>query len=234
MSSDGEVTFRPWHSVPLTAGLRPMGRFAMVDEADYELVSAYRWGVTEGVRRSGSTCGPYAVVHVRGSDGKRLWIGMHRLITGWPQTDHINRYGLDNRRDNLRPATTTENSRNRGPIYGGHSSRFKGVIWRKRERKWQARIGVAGVQRNLGLYVDEKAAALAYDAAAREFFGEFAYLNSPSEDTPAGPVPPLTKREEERDEEQMFERELVNAGSVAEALRLLRDRQRARMTGTTA
>jgi hypothetical protein len=57
----------------------------------------------------------------------------------------------------------------------GGISRYKGVS-RNRE-KWQARIKVDGKQSHLGIFTDEEDAARAYDAAARELFGEFAYLN---------------------------------------------------------
>jgi hypothetical protein len=100
---------------------------------------------------------------------------MHKLITGWPQTDHINHDGLDNRRGNLRPVTTIQNQQNRRPRAIA-SSKYKGVC-RHRDRKWLARICINGTQYHLGLFVTEEDAALAYNAAALEAFGEYAYLN---------------------------------------------------------
>jgi hypothetical protein len=59
------------------------------------------------------------------------------------------------------------------------SSRFKGVSWHKKDEVWRVRIKCHGVQRGLGSFRDEIAAAEAYDEAARELFGEHARLNFP-------------------------------------------------------
>jgi hypothetical protein len=101
---------------------------------------------------------------------------MHKLITGWPKTDHIDHDGLNNQRSNLRPATTAQNNHNQRP-QRNTSSRFKGVTWHKRIGKWQAAIKVADKNRHLGVFPDEEDAARAYNAAAVEAYGEYAYLN---------------------------------------------------------
>ena len=177
MSADSAVSFRPWRSVPLV-GNRAAGRIALVDEADYELVSAYSWGVHEHVRPSGATVGPYARAGVRCPDGRYTTLLMHKVISGWAQTDHINHDGLDNRRDNLREASTRQNAQNR-LSHRGTSSIYKGVFWNTRQARWQAKITVGGRQVWLGTYLDEAAAGRAYDAAAIEHFGPFACLNFP-------------------------------------------------------
>lgn len=103
---------------------------------------------------------------------------MHTLITGYRQTDHVNGNGLDNRRANLREATTAENGRNVPKLRG--VSRFKGVSWHKARSRWQVRIHIApGNERHLGYFTDEMQAAMAYDAWARICYGEFACLNFP-------------------------------------------------------
>ncbi len=99
---------------------------------------------------------------------------MHKLITGLPATDHRNGDGLDNQRSNLRPANAAQNNHNQRPQVG-HSSRFKGVTWHKKVRKWQAAIKVCGKTHYLGCYVSEEEAAAAYAAAALAFQGEYAY-----------------------------------------------------------
>jgi hypothetical protein len=91
-------------------------------------------------------------------------------------TDHINHDGLDNRRSNLRPVTPAQSAANRRPQIGS-SSRYKGVQWSTRGRKWSAVINVAGRRRYLGLFVDEEEAALAYNAAVLEAYGDYAWLN---------------------------------------------------------
>jgi hypothetical protein len=105
---------------------------------------------------------------------------MHVLITGISTgLDHANGDGLDNRRENLRPAGQDLNSANMRPAIPGQSSRFKGVR-RHSEGKWEARIRV-GHPIYLGLFSDEEAAARAYDTAARAAWGEFARPNFPGQ-----------------------------------------------------
>ena len=61
----------------------------------------------------------------------------------------------------------------------GKTSRFHGVDYHKRTRKWRARIKVFGeaTPRDLGSYEDEKDAAEAYNIAAQEAYGEHAHVN---------------------------------------------------------
>jgi len=153
----------------------PQGFVAMVDLEDYDHVMAGgSWRVSTG---RWST--RYAMRHIKRADGKRSTQQMHTLLTGWPLVDHIDGNGLDNRRSNLRPATNAENQRNRGPNRN-NSSGFKGVSWQKGKQKWQAGIVVDGRRHFLGYHATAEEAALAYDIAALESFGEFAWLNFPA------------------------------------------------------
>jgi hypothetical protein len=162
-------------------GRKARGRVALVDDADYELVSRYRWHVHEQDRGPGRRpMGPYARAGVyRPSDRRTVMILMHVLITGIRTgIDHANGNGLDNQRENLRPTGQSLNCANmRGWATGGKSSRFKGV-GRLKNGKWRARIRI-GRSVYLGAFVTEEAAARAYDTAARAAWGEFARLNFP-------------------------------------------------------
>lgn len=92
--------------------------------------------------------------------------------------DHRNGNRLDNRRENLRLATPSENCRNSAMCRRTtRSSQFKGVFWIARLSKWSAQIRVG--KRHLGVFLSEIDAALAYDVAARAHFGEFACVNFP-------------------------------------------------------
>lgn len=93
-------------------------------------------------------------------------------------TDHRDGDGLNCSRENLRISTASGNNRNRGPNRAG-ACRLKGVSIDRRHRKYRAQIYVAGKRMYLGLYDTEEAAAQAYDAAARLYFGEYARLNFP-------------------------------------------------------
>lgn len=161
-------------TVPLY-GRKAAGRVALVDDADYELVMRYRWHVQEKLRTGQRSC-PYASTRPVGADGRQHNLFMHTLITGYAKTDHINHDGLDNQRANLRPATNAQNAYNQRPEIGT-SSYFRGVTWHRRMGKWQAQIGINGRHRYLGVFACEEDAADAYDSAALEAFGEYAYLN---------------------------------------------------------
>jgi hypothetical protein len=151
------------------------GRVALVDDEDYDLVIGYRWNVFEQERPSGSRS-LYAVSGSVWFSGKQSHVYMHKLITGWPLTDHRDHNGLNNQRSNLRQVSGTQNQWNRRPA---GSRLYKGTCWLPKEGRWRARITVNGQDRYLGRFASEAEAALAYDRAAAEAFGEFAYLNFP-------------------------------------------------------
>lgn len=155
-------------AIPLTQGFE-----AIVDEANYaELLAAGPWqAFIEG--RSGAV---YARRRVRTENGYRGQF-MHTYLVPDAQTvDHRNGDSLDNRKANLRPATTTENNQNRRRRRD-NTSGYKGV-W-TRGTRWHASIRANGQRHYLGSHSTPDAAARAYDAAARELHGEFAALNFP-------------------------------------------------------
>jgi hypothetical protein len=149
----------------------------MVDDADYDLVSSLRWHLDSRKHRQ------YA------RDGNNLY--MHRLIVQPAPgqcVDHRDGNGLNNTRGNLRPCTPQENSCNSQ----GHRNRkgYKGVY--RVGRRWEAVISLDKRQWYLGLYLDERRAAFAYDAAARYYFGRFAHTNFPGDE--ALPAEELRRR----------------------------------------
>lgn len=159
--------------IPLT-----QGKFALVDDEDYARIAGYKWFAH---RRSGNF---YAARQASIGEKKQIMIHMHQevlqLYDATRVCDHINGDGLDNRRCNLRVATKSENSRNRKKRRGC-SSRFKGVFWRERNKKWEAQVGLTNGERKtclfLGSFSSEEDAARVYDAYAREIYGKFARTN---------------------------------------------------------
>jgi hypothetical protein len=94
--------------------------------------------------------------------------------------DHANGDTLDNRKVNLRICTRADNKRNRG-IPSNNTLGYKGVALTKSKKRYMARIGSGrGKHMYLGTYDTIEEAARAYDAKAKELFGEYAYLNFPN------------------------------------------------------
>lgn len=145
------------------------GKYAIVDPEYVELLNKFNWSLS--YNRAGNE---YAITNMNG-----IRVKMHRFIMGVTDpsilVDHKNRNGLDNRKHNLRLCDKLKNAANSKPI--NKTSAYKGVSFDNYSKKWVARIKFEGKQLNLGRYDDEEDAARAYDAKAKEVFGEFAYLN---------------------------------------------------------
>lgn len=111
---------------------------------------------------------------------RTISIMMHRLVMGITDpnimVDHRDNNGLNNQRSNLRTATRSENLCNRKSVRNS-KSKYKGVAWVTSHKLWRASIQKDKVQRALGYFKSEIDAAKAYDAAAKQYHGEFANLN---------------------------------------------------------
>jgi HNH endonuclease len=148
--------------------------FVMIDDDDYESMSGYCWHAHK-VGRS-----VYARCHNTESTPRRLY--MHRLLLKAPvgvMVDHVNGDGLDNRRDNIRLCDKSQNNANQQKTRG--SSLYKGAYWCPRHSRWRAFIKADGKAQCLGYFKREEDAALAYNFAAMEKFGDFARLNVASD-----------------------------------------------------
>ena len=145
-------------------------KFAIVDDDKFEWLNQWKWCALKGVHTY------YAVCY----QGKNF-VYMHRLILNAQKgqdTDHRNHNGLDNRIENIRLCTQSQNlanSRKRKNC----SSKYKGVHYFKRARKWTAQIRFKQKQIHLGYFNSEIEAAKAYDKKAIKVFGEFARINFP-------------------------------------------------------
>lgn len=144
----------------------------MVDDADYELASQYKWYA--GKRRTGEFSA------MREKSGRTRYL--HRLIMGMADSDkrpvdHIDHNPLNNTRANLRICTQSQNCMNRTKPKNA-SSKYKGVSLNKqfKKPKWRAYIRYESLI-YLGDFDSEKDAAIAYDKAAKRIFGEYAHLN---------------------------------------------------------
>ena len=90
-------------------------------------------------------------------------------LEGWDHIDYNNT--LDNRKSNLRPATTTEQAQNKG-MYANNTSGIKGVGWDKLHQKWKAYIGINRKTIHLGLFTDKDDAIKARLMAEKKYFSD--------------------------------------------------------------
>lgn len=153
---------------------------AIIDAESLPIVEGRRFIVIEG------SCGLGYVAHSRRGECTPL----HRMILGVTEShlevSHVNGNLLDCRRENLVVKTHAEKvrgNRKMGTLNGReYTSKYKGVCWIEAKGKWKAQIR-SGRVRHIGYFDDEIDAAHAYDEAAREHFGEYAWLNFPDNDS---------------------------------------------------
>ena len=111
---------------------------------------------------------------------KRMRLYLHRDIIDVPdgmEIDHIT-HGtmsfIDNRRCNLRLATTSQNKMNQS-LRSSNTSGAIGVNWHKRDKRWSARIRFNGKKLHLGCFDDINDAIEARRQAEDKYYGEFAH-----------------------------------------------------------
>ena len=150
--------------VPLTKG-----HVALIDEDDVERVSKYNWYSMKGKH-----------THYGAVKFAELSTTLHRFVLGAEKdqkVDHKNGDGLDNRKANLRFCSYGQNNANSRKV-AKCASIYKGVTFDDTASfKWKARLYKDGKQKVLGRFATEQEAALAYNRAAVEVYGEFAKVN---------------------------------------------------------
>lgn len=153
------------------------GYEAVIDVADVPLVEGFKWraGVNR-LRSNGTISTVYAVGVAHIADGRRTSLMMHRLIASTPdgfETDHIDSDGLNNRRNNLRIVTKSQNMHNRRATHNSLSG-VKGVYWRKRDRCWEVVITLNRVRHYQGEFKSLEAAIAKAEEARSALHSEFA------------------------------------------------------------
>ncbi len=163
--------------IPLT-----QGKFALVDDEDYERLVFFKWFA---YKSKNSTKSWYARRNTELGNPNRKCISMHRAVLGIseldPEVDHRDCNGLNNQKHNLRYATRSGNAANM-IMRRDNKSGFKGVYLAKRNQKWAANITTKGKQLWLGYFETAEEAARIFDKAALKYHGEFARTNFPKED----------------------------------------------------
>lgn len=157
--------------IPLTRGM-----YAFVDQQFFDVIAEHNWYAIKNANTH------YAVRSIPRDGGPSRPYRMHRHILEIAGVqfdfliDHRDGNGLNNRLSNLRPATRAQNAWNsRTPVR--NTSGFKGVVFHRASGRWAAQIQVNHKPYRLGVFDTREDAAIAYNAAAIQHFGEFARLN---------------------------------------------------------
>ncbi|MFA7100704.1 MAG: HNH endonuclease [Bacilli bacterium] len=156
--------------IPLTKG-----QFALVDDEDFDYLSRWKWQAQKKHYGGFGACRRCACPLIK----QYCRIYMHRQILSCPkglEIDHKDLNPLNNQKSNLRICTGSQNCMNRLPRKNT-SSKYKGVSWMKRNKKWIAYVCINRITIYLGIYNSESNAAKVYDKAAKKYHGEFARLN---------------------------------------------------------
>lgn len=146
------------------------GKVALVDDGDFKWLSQWKWCA----QKSRYTFYALRTTRVSETDFPQTTIMMHRLILEehnllqpGHEVDHRDGNGLNNQISNLRSVTRRQNQQNR--VNGKKkSSKFPGVHWKKRGKKWTSQIRINGKVKYLGLFEKEEDAAMAYIVALKQ------------------------------------------------------------------
>ena len=138
------------------------------DLEDYNLIKDYCWYV----RITNNNKKNHKKYHCL-----ETWIDNKAMrfteMIGCKYRDHIDRNPLNNRKENLRECTQSDNSKNHS-LYSNNKSGVSGVCYHSSTSKWSSNITVNYKTINLGEFVDKEDAIIARLNAELKYFGEFA------------------------------------------------------------
>jgi hypothetical protein len=162
---------KPWKYLQTKTGEK-----VKVDAEDYDELMERSWRVIY----TGKAQKPSVVTSIRSGDKVRtMTLGQYLMKPKRGKLVYPRRWqgGLDYRKSNLIVCSMKERQRMLPKRADTSTSRYKGVSFVKSKKIWRARIEKNGKSHYLGDFAKEEHAALAYNKAAREMFGDIAYQN---------------------------------------------------------
>lgn len=152
------------------------GLSVIIDDEDYERVNKFNWSFSTGTNKT--------TFNVKTAYQTTTHIYLSEFLLGkqkGKKISHLNGDKLDYRKNNLFFCTQDQITyKSKSRI--GSTSKYKGVSWDKRIKKWVASIHKNGKKHHLGCFYSENEAAEIYNDAAKVLFGELAYQNVIGED----------------------------------------------------
>lgn len=139
----------------------------LVDTDRLEEVKKKRW-FTKFCKSSGN----YYVQAFEKENGVRKILFLHRILTNAPKgkvVDHINHNTLDNRKQNLRVCTPSENGQNRKGPSSRSTSGVRNVSWNPKRNKWVVNVTVERKRIHLGGYADLEEARTVAEAGRKKY-----------------------------------------------------------------
>jgi len=154
---------------------------AIIDTEDYDKVKDYTWRLRKSQTKSDNVYYPQSL----SKENYKKTVQMYHLLVEVEKgkvIDHINGNGLDNRKENLRLATASQNQYNgRTRVDNPHG--YRGVYYAKRcpNNPWYTKIQANKGETKItkGNFSTKEEAAETYDKLAVSLHGEFAKLNFP-------------------------------------------------------
>ena len=126
-----------------------------------------------GTTPNGTRANRYSQTKIHG----KCWC-VHKLIYLYhhgvvpEQLDHINKDSADNRIENLRVASGSENACNR-KLFANSTSGSKGVSWHKAQSRWFVYVDIRKKRKNIGYFDDLELADLVATEARNLYHGAF-------------------------------------------------------------
>lgn len=128
--------------------------FTIIDTEDLEYIKSY--GLRWHIRNDKNTKTQYAIStrwEMKNGELKHIIYALHLLILNTKKgeyVDHINHDTLNNKKENLRVTTNSNNTRNRKSKNSNNKSGYRNVCWLKDVGQWCVQLQLDGKNTRLG------------------------------------------------------------------------------------